>query len=71
MDSHILVNAGGHCFAGALQKADENGAVLKQSEKSGIMVRIPLELCSYVIHVSGERYSGKEELTAFFNRILA
>ena len=49
----------------------KTGVVLKQSEKSGIMVRIPLELCSYVIHVSGERYSGKEELTAFFNRILA
>ncbi len=71
MDSHILVNAGGHCFAGAVQKADEKGLILKQSEKSGIMVWIPLELCSYVIHVSGERYSGKEELTALFNRILA
>lgn len=71
MDRHILVNAEGHCFAGALYKADENGLLLKQSEKSGIMVCIPLDMCSYVIHVSGKRYSGKKEIKDLFHQILA
>lgn len=72
MDRHLLVCTEGRCFAGKLVRAGETeGILLKQSEKSGIMVRIPMELCSYLIHISGKKAEEPEQVRTLLREMMA
>lgn len=71
MDRHLLVCTEGRCFAGELIRAEEpEGILLKQSEKSGILVRIPMDLCSYVIHISGKKAEEPEQIRALLRDMM-
>lgn len=62
MDGHVLINIDGHCFAGSFCGFKDDRIYLKQSEKSEIIVNMPLDSCAYIIDIAGNVYSSSTQM---------
>ena len=61
MDDHILINIDGHCFVGEYCGFKDDRIYLKQSEKSEIIVSMPLNNCDFIIDIAGKKYSDSKQ----------
>lgn len=53
-----MINIDGLCFVGDFCGFKDGRIYLKQSEKSEIIVSVPLDNCAYIIDLDGNLYSN-------------
>ena len=62
MNKHLLVTSREHCFVGDYFNYQDKILYIKQSEKSEILLSVPIQYIDYIITVSGNQYTSIKDI---------